>query len=79
MKANNPPLYSTLNPETSSDSPSTKSKGARLVSAKIEINQQKNKFIPKKKKIVNIFTILIILNVLKIHKLDIIIKIILIS
>jgi len=36
----NPTLpYSTLNPETSSDSPSAKSKGVRLVSAKQEINQ----------------------------------------
>jgi hypothetical protein len=36
----NPPLpYSTLNPETSSDSPSAKSKGVRFVSAKQEINQ----------------------------------------
>jgi hypothetical protein len=31
--ANPPLLYSVLNPETSSDSPSAKSKGARLVSA----------------------------------------------
>lgn len=35
--ANGPPAYSTLNPETSSDSPSVKSKGARFVSAKVEI------------------------------------------
>ena len=34
--------YSTLNPETSSDSPSAKSKGVRLVSAKHEINQQQH-------------------------------------
>lgn len=33
IKANLPALYSVLNPETSSDSPSAKSKGARLVSA----------------------------------------------
>jgi len=32
-----------LNPETNSDSPSAKSKGVRLVSAKLEVNQQKNK------------------------------------
>ena len=32
--ANNPLLYSVLNPETSSDSPSAKSNGVRLVSAK---------------------------------------------
>lgn len=36
-KANGPPAYSTLKPETSSDSPSVRSKGARLVSAKVEI------------------------------------------
>lgn len=39
MRANFPPPYSTLNPETSSDSPSAKSKGARLVSAKSVTNQ----------------------------------------
>lgn len=37
-KANGPPAYSTLNPETNSDSPSVRSKGARLVSARVEIN-----------------------------------------
>lgn len=35
-RANGPPAYSTLNPETSSDSPSVKSNGARLVSARVE-------------------------------------------
>ena len=35
--ANGPPAYSTLKPETSSDSPSVRSKGARLVSASVEI------------------------------------------
>lgn len=36
----NPPLpYSTLNPETNSDSPSAKSKGVRFASAKEEANQ----------------------------------------
>lgn len=34
IRANFPPPYSMLNPETSSDSPSAKSKGARLVSAR---------------------------------------------
>lgn len=34
--AKGPPAYSTLNPETSSDSPSVRSNGARLVSAKVE-------------------------------------------
>ena len=36
-RAKGPPAYSTLNPETSSDSPSVKSKGARFVSASVEI------------------------------------------
>lgn len=34
IKANHPPIYSTLNPDTNSDSPSAKSKGLRFVSAK---------------------------------------------
>ena len=38
-KANRPPPNSILNPETSSDSPSAKSKGARLVSATVLVNQ----------------------------------------
>lgn len=36
-RANGPAAYSTLKPETSSDSPSVRSKGARFVSAKVEI------------------------------------------
>lgn len=36
IKANPPLLYSTLNPDTSSDSPSARSNGVRLVSAKLE-------------------------------------------
>lgn len=48
-KANIPLLYSTLKPETSSDSPSAKSKGDRLVSAKQDLNQQKNKGKEKKR------------------------------
>lgn len=36
-KANGPAAYSTLKPDTSSDSPSVKSNGARLVSARVEI------------------------------------------
>jgi len=43
IKAKFPPPYSTLNPDTSSDSPSAKSKGVRCVSAKIVTNQQENK------------------------------------
>lgn len=35
-RANGPPAYSTLNPDTNSDSPSVRSKGARLVSARVE-------------------------------------------
>jgi hypothetical protein len=38
IKANPPLLYSVLYPETNSDSPSAKSKGVRLVSAKQEVN-----------------------------------------
>ena len=41
-RANKPPLYSTLNPETNSDSPSAKSKGARFVSATVLVNQTIN-------------------------------------
>jgi hypothetical protein len=45
----NPPLeYSMLNPETNSDSPSAKSKGVRLVSASIEVPQQKKTGTKKK-------------------------------
>lgn len=42
IRANSPLLYSILNPDTSSDSPSAKSNGVRLVSASIVINQQIN-------------------------------------
>lgn len=35
--AKGPAAYSTLKPETSSDSPSVKSNGARFVSARVEI------------------------------------------
>ena len=37
-RAKGPAAYSTLNPETNSDSPSVRSNGARFVSAKVEIN-----------------------------------------
>lgn len=43
IRAKEAPLYSVLNPLTSSDSPSAKSKGVRLVSAKVVVNQTKNK------------------------------------
>jgi hypothetical protein len=38
INANIPLLYSTLNPDTSSDSPSAKSNGVRFVSARFVIN-----------------------------------------
>lgn len=43
ISANKPLLYSTLKPDTSSDSPSAKSKGVRLVSAKLVINQNRDR------------------------------------
>lgn len=36
-RANGPAAYSTLNPDTNSDSPSVRSNGARFVSARVEI------------------------------------------
>lgn len=39
--AKGPAAYSMLKPDTSSDSPSVKSKGDRLVSAKVETNHMK--------------------------------------
>jgi len=44
IRENKPPPYSTLKPETSSDSPSAKSNGLRFLSAKQTNNQQKNKW-----------------------------------
>lgn len=40
MRAKPPPPYSTLNPDTSLDSPSAKSKDIRLVSATAETTQK---------------------------------------
>lgn len=37
-RANGPAAYSTLKPDTSSDSPSVRSNGARFVSANVEMN-----------------------------------------
>lgn len=37
-RAKGPAAYSTLKPETSSDSPSVRSNGARFVSARVEMN-----------------------------------------
>lgn len=45
IRANHPPIYSTLNPDTNSDSPSAKSKGLRFVSARHLIIQIINKVI----------------------------------
>ena len=42
IKAKAPLLYSVLNPETNSDSPSAKSNGVRLVSASVVVNQTRN-------------------------------------
>jgi len=39
--AKGPAAYSTLKPDTSSDSPSVRSNGARLVSARVEMNHVK--------------------------------------
>jgi len=52
--ANPPLLYSVLNPDTNSDSPSAKSKGARLVSAIIVLNQKTKKTGKHKKKLYSI-------------------------
>lgn len=38
IKANKPLLYSVLNPDTNSDSPSAKSNGVRFVSASLDVN-----------------------------------------
>lgn len=43
MSANLPLLYSILNPDTISDSPSAKSNGARFVSARFVMNQIRHK------------------------------------
>ena len=43
IKAKAPLLYSVLKPETSSDSPSAKSNGVRLVSARDVVNQTRNR------------------------------------
>jgi len=43
INENKPPPYSVLKPDTSSDSPSLKSKGERFLSAKHATNQQNSK------------------------------------
>lgn len=54
ISANQPPIYSTLKPDTNSDSPSAKSKGLRFVSAKQDVIHiiNNNKFPQKKCNIV---------------------------
>ena len=42
IKAKNPPMYSMLNPDTNSDSPSAKSKGLRFTSARHLISHKYN-------------------------------------
>lgn len=49
MSAKPPLLYSVLKPDTNSDSPSAKSNGVRLVSARQEANQIKHNGIVKNK------------------------------
>lgn len=39
-RAKCPAAYSMLNPDTSSDSPSVRSKGVRLVSARVDVNHR---------------------------------------
>lgn len=43
IRANPPALYSILKPDTSSDSPSAKSNGVRFVSARVVVNQVRNR------------------------------------
>lgn len=64
--------YSTLNPDTNSDSPSAKSKGARLHSATHDKNQQIN----KGKKMIKLTEYFINEKILKDFKKIIILKII---
>lgn len=64
IKANPRLPYSILNPDTSSDSPSAKSKGVRFVSAKHEISQIPTKGI-KIKIFLNSRFIFIRINILK--------------
>jgi len=49
IRAKEKALYSVLKPLTNSDSPSEKSNGVRLVSARIDVNQIKYKGINRRK------------------------------
>ena len=62
INANGPLLYSVLNPDTSSDSPSAKSKGVRFVSARVVVNQIRNK--GTLNKISGVHWLLVIKNIL---------------
>lgn len=66
IKANLPALYSVLNPETNSLSPSAKSNGARLVSAKVVQNHVA--VIGKRMQAVGSIGMVRILNILIEHK-----------
>lgn len=61
--AKDPPEYSVLNPDTNSLSPSAKSKGVRLVSATVVVNQIYNKIGHNKHIIMLLYiNIMLILN-----------------
>jgi len=67
------PLYSVLNPDTSSDSASLKSNGARWVSPRVEINQNNERNSTKKLPCNDIFSIeilmkTIIINIIRVLK-----------
>lgn len=73
--ANPTPPYSTLKPETSSDSPSAKSKGARCVSATQETNHINNiKKLTKKTQtnnwyFINILTLILPTKIRQLNKI----------
>jgi hypothetical protein len=75
INANKPALNSILNPETSSDSPSGKSIGARFISAIIEINQINNRGYRIIRGGVSFVNILFMLNVINNEAIVTIIKI----
>lgn len=62
-----PLLYSVLKPETSSDSPSAKSKGVRFVSARVVVNHTRNK--GKLTKIVGTIVLIYIIVMLKVLRI----------
>lgn len=62
INANHPPIYSTLNPDTNSDSPSAKSNGLRFVSAKQVITHIMNRIELPQKKYIKVWDFEISLN-----------------